>query len=156
MSMYKQLQTDPSLEKKGVEIDYGSFRVTLARAGGANKKYESVLEARTLPHRRAMKTDNMDNTVAMQVMREVYADTIVIHWETKDDQGAWHVGIEAPPELDADGNPIFIEYPAILPFNRDNVLAALTAIPELLTWFVEDANKLSLYRMHYLEEDSKN
>ncbi len=44
MSMYEQLETDKALETKGVEIDYGTFRVTLARAGGANKKYEKLFK----------------------------------------------------------------------------------------------------------------
>ena len=34
MSMYGQFKTSDTLEIQGVVIDYGDFRVTLARAGG--------------------------------------------------------------------------------------------------------------------------
>lgn len=149
MSMYKQLETDKALETKGVEIDYGSFRVTLARAGGANKRYEKILDAKSKPHRRAMKTETMDNEVAIGVMREVYADSIILHWETKDVKGEWKVGIEAKPEKV--GDPV-----KIVPFNRDNVVQAMIDLPELLIWFKEDAEKLSLYLIQLLEDDVKN
>ena len=149
MSMYRQLETDKSLETKGVEVDYGSFRVTLARAGGANKRYEKLLDAKSKPHRRAMKTETMDNEVAIGVMREVYADSIILHWESKDAKGKWVVGIEAKPKKV--GDPI-----NIVPFNRDNVVQAMVDLPELLIWFKDDAEKLSLYLVQLLEEDVKN
>ncbi len=149
MSMYGQLETDKALETKGVEVNYGSFRVTLARAGGANKKYEKLLDARSKPHRRAMKTDTMDNEVAIEVMREVYADSIILHWESKDAKGEWQVGIEAKPKKGS-------VKVAIVPFNRENVVQAMVDLPELLIWFKEDAEKLSLYLVQELEEDVKN
>ena len=149
MSMYGQLETDKALETKGVEVDYGSFRVTLARAGGANKRYEKILDAKSKPHRRAMKTETMDNEVAIGVMREVYADSIILHWESKDAKGEWKKGIEAKPKKV--GDPI-----NIVPFNRDNVVQAMVDLPELLIWFKEDAEKLSLYLVQLLEEDVKN
>ena len=148
-SMYAQLQTDPALETKGVEIDYGSFRVTLARAGGANKKYEKILNIKSKPHLRAMKTENMDNEVAIGIMRDVYADSIILHWEAKNAKGEWEVGIEAKPKKV--GGPV-----KLVPFNHDNVVQAMVDLPELLTWFKEDAEKLALYLVQHQEEDVKN
>ncbi len=149
MSMYDQLHTDPALETKGVEVDYGSLRVTLARAGGANKKYEKLLDARSKPHRRAMKTETMDNEVAIGIMCEVYADSIILHWEAKNAKGEWEVGVEAKPKKQ--GDPV-----KVLPFNRENVLQAMVDLPELLVWFKEDAEKLALYLFQYQEDDIKN
>ncbi len=149
MSMYEQLQTDPGLETKGVEVDYGSYRVTLARAGGANKKYEKLLDIRSKPHRRAMKTETMDNEVAIGIMREVYADSIILHWEAKNANGKFEVGIEAKPKKP--GDPI-----KILPFNRDNALQAMIDLPELLVGFKEDAEKLAMYLVQYQEADTGN
>ena len=40
-TMFDQFETDPVLESEGIWIDYGAFRVKIARAGGANKKYLS-------------------------------------------------------------------------------------------------------------------
>ena len=149
MSMYDQLQTDSALETRGVEVDYGSLRVTLARAGGANKKYEKLLDAKSKPHRRAMKAETMDNDVAIGIMRDVYAEAIIMHWESKNAKGEWEVGIEAKPKKP--GDPI-----KVLPFIRDNVVQAMIDLPELLSWFKEDAEKLALYLVQYQEEDVKN
>ena len=149
MSMYDQLQTDSALETKGIEVNYGSFRVTLARAGGANKKYEKLLDAKSKPHRRAMKTETMDNDVAIEIMREVYADSIILHWESKNAKGEWEVGIEAKPKKV--GDPV-----KLVRFSHDNVIQAMIDLPELLAWFKEDAEKLALYLVQYQEEDIKN
>ncbi len=149
MTMYDQLQTDPALETKGVEVDYGSFRVTLARAGGANKKYEKLLDVRSKPHRRAMKTETMDNEVAIGIMREVYADAIILHWEAKNAKGKWEVGIEAKPKK---GDTAI----KLVPFTRDNALQAMIDLPELLIWFKEDAEKLALYLFQDQEADTGN
>lgn len=149
MSMYEQLETDPALETKGVEVTYGSFRVTLARAGGANKKYEKLLDARSKPHRRAMKTETMDNDVAIDIMREVYADSIILHWEAKNDKGEWEVGIEAKPKKAGDAVKL-------VPFNRDNAVQAMVDLPVLLEWFKDDAEKLALYLVQHQEKDAGN
>jgi hypothetical protein len=147
--MYEQLETDKALETKGVEINYGSFRVTLARAGGSNKKYERLLDARAKPHERARKTGTMDNDVAIEILREVYADSIVLHWETKNAKGEWEIGIEAKSKKA--GDPI-----KLVPFTRDNVVQAMIDLPELFMWFKEDAEKLALYLIQYQEADTGN
>lgn len=149
MSMYSQLETDKALETRGVEVNYGSFRVTLARAGGANKKYEKILNARSKPHQRAMKVDMMDGDMAIEIMREVYADAIILHWEAQDAKGDWVVGIEAKPKKSS-------AKIVIVPFNRENVVQAMVDLPELLLWFKEDAEKLSLYLVKELEDAVKN
>ena len=59
MSMYEEFETDPNLETGGIWIDYGSFRVQIARAGGANKKYLSYAETKTKPFRRAIQAGTM-------------------------------------------------------------------------------------------------
>ena len=53
-SMYSTFRTDDELERKGIVIEYDSFRVTIARAGGSNKAFERALEAKSRPFRRAI------------------------------------------------------------------------------------------------------
>lgn len=141
-SMYEMFTTDSKLERGGVIIDYGSFRVTIARAGGSNKKFARVLTEKTKPYRRSMQTETMANDVAERVMREVYADAVILNWETlvEDD---WQQGMES-----STGD--------LLPFTRDNVLKTITALPELFADISEQANKVAIYREHVVEEDSKN
>lgn len=143
MSMYKQFQTDENLEKKGIVIDYGDFRITIARAGGANKKFARVLEAKTKPYRRAIQTETMDNDRAMELLRETYAEAVILNWETKV-EGEWNVGIENP-----DGEEL-------LPFSGDSVLQTLQALPDLFLDLQQQAGKVALFRQSIIEDDAGN
>lgn len=143
MSMYKMYQTDQDLEKKGVVCDFDGFRVTVARSGGANSRYQQRLEALTKPFRRAIQTETLSDKKSKELIQEAYAETIVLNWETEVEPGVWKVGIEGP-----DGE--------LLPFNKSNVLMVFQTLPDLYTDIVELANKASLYKSVQLEEDSKN
>lgn len=144
MSMYQNFKTNPDLEKGGIVIDYGSFRVTLARAGGANKKFGRLLEAKTKPLKRAIQTDTMDSDKAVDLMKEVYAETVVINWETKvgDD---FVQGIEDPQDATK-----------VLPVNKENLLTTFRNLPDLFTDLQEQATKAALFRDVIREDDVKN
>lgn len=148
MSMYEQFQTDPELEKNGVVIDYGSFRVTVARAGGANKRFAKVLEAHSKPYRRALEAKTLDNAVAERIMMEVYAETVIINWEVqeadpKTDGVKWKRGIEAE-----DGS--------IVAFNRNTVLETLQKLPDLYTDIQQQATSAAIYRKAIQEAEAGN
>lgn len=151
MSMYKLFKTDTNLEKGGIIIDYGDFRVTIARAGGANKRFAKMLEAMTKPYRRAMQTDTMDNEKAIDIMREVYANAVILLWEVRvptgkdgKDEYKWIKGIEAPDGADP------------LPYTKENVADALRALPDLFMDLQEQAAKVSLFRETILEDEAGN
>lgn len=82
-NIYGAFLTDKNLEKTGIWLDYGAFRVRIARQGGANKAFARLLEAKTRPYQRAIKTETLDNAVAERLMREVFAEAVVLSWETK-------------------------------------------------------------------------
>ena len=144
MSMYQLFQTNPDLEKNGVIIDYGQFRVTLARAGGANKKFGRLLEARTKPHKRSIQTETMDPEKGLDIMREVYAETIVLNWETKQDE-KFVQGIE-------DQN----DPSRVIPLTKENLVATFKALPDLFSDLQEQAMKAALFRDEVREDDAKN
>lgn len=84
----KLFGTDTALEKTGVVIDYGEFKITIARAGGSNQKFNKLLEAKTKPHRRLIETENMNQQLANTILMEVYSRTVVLGWEgVRDDEG---------------------------------------------------------------------
>lgn len=142
MSMYKMFKTDGGLESEGIFLDYGSFRVRIARAGGQNKRYMKALEAATRPYRRAIDTGMLSPERSMEIMRQVFAQTVVLGWEIKvGDQ--WQAGIEAE-----DGS--------IMPFNVDNVKATLEALPDLFADIQEQANRTALFRETVLESAEGN
>ncbi len=141
----KDYRTDKALEKKGIEVDFGNFKVTIARAGGGNKRFAKLLEAKTRPYKRAIQTETMDNDVAQTLLKEVYSEAIVLNWETKV-KDEWKAGIE---DLNSD------EF-KLLPFKPENVMTVLNEVPDVFTMLQEEASKSANYRMMVLEDDAKN
>lgn len=132
MSMYGTYKTDEQMEREGVYINYGSFRVCLARAGGANKRYQKVLEAKARPYRRAIETETMDTERALEIRRDAFLETCILGWDVKVGTD-WVPGIEGP-----DGT--------VLPFNKDNLLMAARDLPDLFEDLMAQAGKAALYR----------
>ena len=146
MSMYKIFETDPELETKGVVVDYGDFRVTVARAGGANKRYAKVAETRSRPYRRAIENELLPNDRANELLMEIYAEAAVLNWEVNkgtQDSPTWVQGIEA-----RDGT--------ILPFTYDNIMLTFRALPLLYEDLQKQSSKAALYRRELLEVEAKN
>jgi len=118
---YGSFRSDTAAEQEGVELDYGPFRVTLARAGGANKSYERILEALTKPYRRAIQLETLDQKVSEKIMKEAMAKAIILNWEVlvdaegnpDPDGTTWAQGLEDPDTGE------------LLPFTWENVLAVL-------------------------------
>ncbi len=144
MGMYTDFKTDPDIESKtGVVVDYGSFRITLARAGGANKRYEKALEKKSKPHRKAIEAGRFNNSQANGILREVYSETVVLNWETLVD-GKFKKGIESP-----EGGKLLEPTP-------ENIAATFTELPDLFLDIQGQANMSSLYQQTLREDDSKN
>lgn len=141
--MYAQFTTDLVLETEGVEIDYGPFMVTIARAGGSNKRFARVMEVKTKPHRRAIQTETLDQDRAGVILMEVYAEAVILRWETKVD-GVFKIGIEDP-----NGG-------TLLPVNVENIVATFTALPDLFLDLQAQATRVSLFRETIMEDDAGN
>lgn len=143
MSMYKQFGTDKELEKKGITLDYGDFRVTVARAGSSNNKFVKTHEFLTKPVRRLIEQDILPVEREREINRQLYARAVVLNWEVKDDKGKWKPGIESP-----DGS--------ILPFSEENVIAAFAALPDLFADIQVQSNQMKLFLSANREADAKN
>ena len=121
---YGSFRSDTAAEQEGVELDYGSFRVTIARAGGANKSYERILEALTKPYRRAIQLETLDQKISEKIMKEALAKAVVLNWEVlvdaegnPDSDGTdWRQGLEDPDTGE------------LLEFTWENVLKVLQHI----------------------------
>ena len=149
MSMYKNFKTSADLESKGIELDYGEFIVTIARAGGANNKFKRVTERMTKPYRRAMATNTMDNEVAENLMREIYAEAVILDWqtktgETKEGGRTFEKGIE-PPTGDK-----------LLPVTKENIVLTLKNLPDLFQDIQSQAQTVALFRQNIVEDDAGN
>lgn len=131
---YELFKTDENLETRGVVLNYGDFKITVARAGGANKKYQKVFEAKTRPYRRAIQAGTLDEATDKKAMAETYAEAVVLGWE----------GMKDAEDKD-------------LPFTRENVVKVFLDLPDLFADVVDQATKVSTFRVDdVLEVDSKN
>jgi len=144
MGMYDKKETNPELEKSGVWMDYGDYRVKIARAGGANRKYLNELQLATKPLKRALETNSVPAERQKEIMTKVFAKTIVMGWEMFDaDKGEWVSGIEQK-----DGS--------VGKFSADLVEATLTALPSVLEDIQKDAMDMELYLASLRDDDTKN
>jgi hypothetical protein len=139
MSLYTQFQTDESLEKTGILLEYGETAagkpicIRIARAGGANKQYEKRLEAATKPIRRQLQNETAESAQLVRILRKVYAETVVLGWENVEDR---------------DGKPI--------PFTVDNCIQLFTDLPDLFMDVQEQSRRAALFKLQVREDDAKN
>lgn len=157
--MYSQFETDKNAEQTGIIIDYGSYRVTIGRAGGANKKFINDMRSRTKPLQRIIANDQLSDKKADTLVRESFAKTIVFNWEVKKEveqevnigQGhtekqmvdTWEQGING-----RDGT--------ILPFTPENVINVFKDLPDLFADLQEHAGKAASFNRSRQEEEAKN
>lgn len=138
-SLFRQFRTDASLEKVGIILEYGqtasgaNIGIRIARAGGANDAYTKALEAKVKPYRRQIQTETVDRKLLERLMREVYAETVVLGWENVEEE---------------DGTPIM--------FSRAACLDLFERLPDLYQDIQEQANKSVLFRAEVMEAEAKN
>lgn len=147
MSLSKLFQTDAELEKQGIFLEYGDTRIRVARAGGGNTAYQKRLESVTRPYRRAIQTETLPVDQANGLVMKVFAETVVLGWETK-------VGDEWKPGMD----PIDLGLPPgdLLPMSQERVLEVFTRLPDLFKDVQEQAGKAALFLTDVREHDAKN
>jgi hypothetical protein len=134
MSFYKQFGTSEDLEVNGIWLDYGDAgRIKIARAGGANRRFATVLERKTRPYRRALDNGTIDPKVIERVMAEVFAETVILGWEDV---------------IGRDGEP--------LPYTFDNVVQLLLDLPDLFLDIQAQAQRAALFLQANLEAAAKN
>ena len=139
MNLYQMFKTNPSLESEGILVEYGMnaaglpIRIRVGRSGGSNSRFSKGLEKATRPHRRAISSGTIDNSLAEQLYREVFAEHVVLGWENV--------------EL-ADGTP--------LPYSHDNAVKLLNELPDLYADLKEQASNAALFREELRSSDLGN
>lgn len=139
MSLYKQFETNAAVETAGILLQYGKtedgrpINIRIRRAGGANKQYTKLMEVRVKPHRRQILNETIDRSLTDDLVKDVFAETVVIGWENVEDRAG-----------------------KAIEFNKANVLKLFDDLPDLYADIQEQANRASLFRMDIRENDSKN
>jgi len=148
MGLYSAFKTDKDAEKKGVILNYSAdnFRVTVARAGGANKRFEKALDRIRTPHKRAIQTEKIDLETATAILMEAYAEAIVVNWETCTDKekDTWVSGIEQEGTDE------------LLTVNKENLLKTFKNLPDVFQDIRSQAEKENLFLASVREANAKN
>lgn len=105
-NLYELFETDDSLEKSGVGLRFGPATFFCRRAGGANTAFDTAFEAKTRAMSSRLQMAALSNEQSDEILREVYAETVVIGWE----------GV-----TDRKGNP--------LEFNKENFIRLMKDLP---------------------------
>lgn len=141
--LYKAFQTDKDIEKQGIVIEYPGVRIKTARAGGANANFAKVLDRLTKPYKRAIATESLDPETSAKIMREAYAQAVVMDWETQLEDGSWINKVMA-----SDGELVEVSI--------DNIVKVFEDLPDLFRDLQEQANKQALFLKDIDLGDAKN
>lgn len=141
--LYGQFSTDNQVERDGVWLNFGPVdetdpespvqRIRVARAGGANAAFGKRYNELLAPHRLQVQHGLLPEDVAAQIIRQVYAETVVRGWEN----------ITGPNGENID-------------FNAKNVEQVFKDLPQLFRVVKEAADGYALFRQQIREEDAKN
>lgn len=144
-NMYQQFRTDAEREQKGISLNYGSFRVLIARAGGANKNYTKVAQRLFAPYRQAISSNTLPEKRMLELFVRAYAEGVILKWEVlvDEEKDVWKEGIHSPS-----GD--------ILPVTVDNIVQALTDLPDLFADIRAQAEQAGIWRLEALKESAKN
>jgi hypothetical protein len=149
-SIYELYKTEKKIEQDGKAFLFasGNLRLTLARAGGSNQRFEKILTANSKPFRRAIQAELLSNEKAQELMMRTYAEAVIRKWETlmpkEDGTDEFRDGMLVEGHED------------LQPKTIDNMVKIFMAYPELFKEVQEEANKLSNYQESLTEEDAKN
>lgn len=132
MDLKKKYGTDPALEQDGVDLHLGGDAyITVARAGGANARYEREVQRTLRPHARKMQAGTLSEDDAREMLQRVYAKTVVLGWR----------GVQI------DG--------ADLPFSEANCLRLFKDVPEVWSIVQDEATRLGNYQAQEVEDRGK-
>jgi len=120
-------KTSTKLEQEGIWLDYGDFRIKISRASSSNKRYRKRLEDKMKPHRRAIANETMNNDLAERLTREVWAEGIVLGWDSP-------LGDNVMPYK---GAPF--------PFSVDSCKELFEALPDLYLDVREQSQRMALF-----------
>jgi len=135
MSLYDVYKTDAAKERdQGIEMDLpGGAKMWLRRAGGANTKFDKVMDAVMKPYRRQIQQGTLEEGKAEELEATVYARAVIIDWEGVTDES---------------GN--------VLDCTEENIVKVFTDLSDLFIDVKQQASNMSNFRAEQQAEDAKN
>ena len=153
-SIYSTFSTNKNLEHEGIDVRYNDIKFVIARAGGSNQAFKKAFGKKIKPFRSQIENESMDDDVAIEILAEVYAETVIRGWYSI--------------KKDADGNPVVKKgvpewvdkmpdrEGKLMPYSTENCVALLVELPELFKDLQYMASKTANFRLAEDEKDEKN
>jgi hypothetical protein len=147
--MYSDFKTSTNLETAGVWLDFPTFRILIARAGGTNKKFLKLLQRITKPHNAQIASGRIDPALVTSLSAQAYAEACVLDWnvlsDEKDKKGddVWLRGIHAE-----DGS--------VITFSAESVRKTILALPALFERIQNHASAYDTYLDSIEDQIAKN
>lgn len=132
-NLYKKFATNHDKEKDGIWVNYDDARFLIARAGGANTRFQVTLSSKIRPYKKQIATQTLSDEESARIMVEVFVEGVLRDWENVEDEN---------------DNP--------LEFTRENAIKLLSDIPELLEFLREEAFLIGNFKDALTEETVKN
>ena len=132
-TLHDLFKTDRNKETKGIVLDYGDVKITIARAGGSNKSFAKEMEKLTKPFRRQIQNGTLPDKTADIILKKAYAKHIILDWD----------GV-----VDDKDNPI--------PCTEENIIRLFDDLPDFFNDIQEQSRSASLFRDEEIEESAKN
>ena len=142
MGLKKLFKTDPEIERKGIEVEYGTTVWTIARSGGANQGYRKALTKELKPLQRAIVTELVTDDELMPKLVKVFAEESVLSCKVRQPDGSYKEGID-------------MDEGELWPFNVENVIKCFTQLPDLYRDLQEKSTN-SRFFLESLEDAAKN
>lgn len=134
VSIYDALETDESLEREGVMLDFGDYgRFKIARSGGKNQAYNTRVRAVLKPYQRQMDAGLLSDEKLAKLLARPFAEHIVKGWE----------GVRARNK-------------EVIPYSVEAAEKLLTDLPELFMIIREHSALLANFRKEDTEAAIKN
>jgi hypothetical protein len=133
-SIYGMFETDEKLEREGIILDYGKFgKFRVARAGGANSRYEQILAVKAKPHERRLTGKKPDLELGKTILLEAFVEGAMLGWDgVRDKKGK------------------------LIKFSIENCMKLFQDLPQLYADIRSQSDDYTMFLVEELEEDAKN
>lgn len=152
--LYKTFEMDVDLEREGITVNYGTVKFQIARAGGRNKPFKDLFQAKAKKHRTQLDNETMSDDMADRIMAESYAQCVILGWWTrKEDENGDAVlkkGEEQWDDVIENGEGKLVKY------STDECVKLFLDLPELFQSIQSYATKAANYRKEEDEVDEGN
>lgn len=145
MNVFELFETNDDFEKNGKWMDFGSFRVLLARSGGNNstwyKEVQKELKKAGKATWEALGEDEADD-----IIKSIYANAIIKNHQIKDADGNWVQGVYIKEDDEI----------KVVDFTPDNMKLCLKQLPEYFKRLREWSDDYKTFRTYELKDKEKN